>query len=351
MATLPGFARLDGLFELDQKGIDIRPTLLRVLTDQYVASPRHTPQEDEQYTELAMRLIDETDSASRAAVSARLARHPAAPRPVVLQLARDVLEVAEPILKYSPCLTAADCDAIASERGPSYAELIAERGKPRPPRPAEPAAPAAEPGPGARSTADAEAAELCELFFAAGSPERRLILMTLDYVPSEPRAPPSILQRADIWRIESAALAHNTGGVVREIEQALGVSAALARRIVNDELGEPIVVAAKAMNLPNDVLQRMLLFINPTVGQSVDRVFELATLYSDISVDAARRLVAIWSEAALAEPASEPHDTQLWHEMAETARRALSETSHPREPQRDTLSVQKSGAQTNSRRR
>ncbi len=49
------------------------------------------------------------------------------------------------------------------------------------------------------------------------------------------------------------------------------------------------MVAAKAMDLPADVLQRLLLFMNPWVGQSVDRVYELAELYGEISVDAARR--------------------------------------------------------------
>jgi hypothetical protein len=388
MMTLPGIPRIEGLFELDQKGIDIRPTLLRVLTDQYVASPRHTPEEERQYTELAMRLIDETDIASRAAVAERLARHPEAPRSIVLQLARDVLDVAEPILRYSPCLTPADCAAIAGERGPSYGDLIAERGKP--PRsagplpstpPAQLAAQAAKtlpkappewdlepeldpkswlppkpqpepaPVPMADARADAGPDELCELFFAAGSPERRLILMMLDYVPADPRAPPSILQRTDIWRIESSALAHNSGAVVREIEQALGVSAALARRIVNDELGEPIVVAAKAMNLPNDVVQRMLLFMNPAVGQSIDRVYELANLYSEIGVDAARRMVAIWSEAAQAAPAPTAADAQAWRDVAETARRALSEITRPREAQRDTQAAHGSGAQTQRARR
>ena len=64
--------------------------------------------------------------------------------------------------------------------------------------------------------------------------------------------------------------------------------------MVDDELGEPIVVAAKAMNLSADVLQRMLLFLNPWTAQSVDRVHELAALHGEISMDAARRLVTIW---------------------------------------------------------
>src|SRR5262249_59637958 len=102
MTILPGFPRLDGLYDLDRKGIDIRPTLLRVLTDQYAASPRHTPEEECHYTELAMRLIDETDITTRAAVAARLARHPSAPPSIIPHLARDVLQGARPILRSSP---------------------------------------------------------------------------------------------------------------------------------------------------------------------------------------------------------------------------------------------------------
>ena len=68
----------------------------------------HSPDDERHYTELAMRLIDETDIATRAAVSVRLAPHAGAPRSIMLQLARDVLEVAEPVLLHSPCLTPAD---------------------------------------------------------------------------------------------------------------------------------------------------------------------------------------------------------------------------------------------------
>src|SRR5262245_12817664 len=110
--TPPG---LEGLFDLDRKGVDIRPTLLRVLTDQYLRSPVHSPDEERRYTELAMRLIDETDMSTRAAVSARLAPHAYAPRSIILQLARDMPEIAEPVLLYSPLLTPADCVAIIKE--------------------------------------------------------------------------------------------------------------------------------------------------------------------------------------------------------------------------------------------
>ncbi|MBX9777880.1 MAG: hypothetical protein K2Y71_26165 [Xanthobacteraceae bacterium] len=384
-STPPG---LEGLFDLDRKGVDIRPTLLRVLTDQYLRSPVHTPDEERKYTELAMRLIDETDIATRAAVSVRLAPHACAPRTIMLQLARDVLEVAEPVLLQSPVLTPEDCRAIIAERGVSYADIIARRPKAAPAPPPAPVplpAPAPVPGPvkaaapvivqspepepvvaaapvaeavpiapaapadpppaatteniaagentapdddaqsEAQAADEASARELCELFFAAGSAERRLILLNLDYAEWPVGQPPEPLQRADVWRLETAALRHHTGTLMRELERALGISYQQSRRIVEDETGEPIVAAAKAMSIPADILQRIVLFMNPRIGQSVDRVYELSALYREISVEAARRLVTILRAA---EPAGAGgSDTRAIQGTAETARRALSETS------------------------
>jgi hypothetical protein len=315
------FAGLEDLLDLGHgEGIDMRPTLLRVLTDLYLQRPTHTPEDERYYTELALRLVDATDISQRAALAARLAPYPSAPRPVLLRLAHDVIEVAAPILQHSPCLTPADLAAITEERGAAYADLIATR------PPAAP--PAVRNGcPEDETSANAEASELSELFYAAGAPERRLILINLDYAALAPLPPLSATQRVDIWRLESAALQHNTETVMRELEHTLGLSRTQARRIVNDELGEPIVVAAKAMNLPADMLQRMLLFMNPRVGQSVDRVYELAGLYGEISVDAARRLVAIWRDADEAESKPGRYEPVTWRTAAENARRALSEVS------------------------
>jgi hypothetical protein len=138
------------------------------------------------------------------------------------------------------------------------------------------------------------------------------------------------LQRAEVWRLETASLRHETDMVARELHRTLGVSHALARRIVADELGEPIVVAGKAMALPADVLQRMILFLNPMVGHSVDRVYQLSALYNEISVDAARRLAAIWRYADPAPLRPSIPELLPWRHAAENTRRALSEIS--REP-------------------
>jgi hypothetical protein len=294
MAKPPStFASLEGLLDHGQRdGFDIRPTLLRVLTDLYLQKPTHPLDDERYYTELALRLINSTDVPARAAVAERLASYPAAPRAVVLRLARDVIDVAGPILRHSPCLTPADLEVIMMECGSSHTAIIATRMLP--PKP-----PAADPGIQTRTDdrPAAQAAELSELFFSACGAERQHILMNLEYAPpASPRVTP-IRSNEIVTRLETAALAHNVDAFAREVEFAFGISSRLARRIVGDELGEPILVVAKALRAPRAVLERILLFVNPRIGQSVPRVYELATRYDEISTEAALRLVAIWQEA------------------------------------------------------
>jgi hypothetical protein len=296
--------------------IDMQTMLLRMLTDLYLQRPTHTPEDEHYYTELALRLIDAADVSERAAVAERLATYPAAPPAVVKRLARDAIEVAAPVLVHSPCLTAVDLQAIAVACGDAHAQAIAARSPvarsiARPPVPGD--------------AAKARASELSELFHAAPAPDRRLILLNLDYASLDPWQPRAALQRADIRRLESAALQHSAETLVRELGRTLGVSRAQARRIVNDESGEPMVVVAKALKLPVDVLQRMLLFMNPWAGESIDRIYELSALYGEISAAAARRLVALWRDAAEPEHAQVVHEPVAWRTAEESARRALAE--------------------------
>ena len=311
------FPGLEDLVDLGSgHQIDMRPTLLRVLTDLYLQRPAHTAEDERYYTELALRLIDATDLAARTALAERLASYPCAPRMVIERLARDALQVAAPILERSPCLTGADLDAIANELGGAHADLIDQRRSRR-----------ATQAPKPSRSLPVQAAELSELFYAAGPAERRLILIGLDYAPIEPSRPCAFMQRTDTWRLEGAALQQNSEIVVRELERTLAISRTQARRIITDESGEPIVVAAKAMDLPADVVQRLLLFMNPRIGQSVDRVYQLAELYREIAVDAARRLVVVWREADKDERSRLHHPPIPWRTAADNARRALSEVS------------------------
>src|ERR1700757_2633020 len=87
MTRPPLFPGFDGLLTLSRReGVDIRPTLLRVLTDLYVQASAHSSDEARQFIELTSRLIDEVDDATRAAVHARLAVYPGTPAEVLRKL-------------------------------------------------------------------------------------------------------------------------------------------------------------------------------------------------------------------------------------------------------------------------
>jgi hypothetical protein len=123
---IASLAGLDGLADLGlRSGADMRPTLLRILTDHYVQKFRHTPAEERHYTELALRLLDAVEVETRAAVAGKLARHLSPPLPVLQHLSRDVAEVAEP-LRAHPLLQP-PAPAQATEPRPAQTHVPCER--------------------------------------------------------------------------------------------------------------------------------------------------------------------------------------------------------------------------------
>lgn len=269
---------LEGFTDIGLRGgVDMRPTLLRVLTDLYVQKPKHTVDEERHYTELAMRLLDSVDVSTRAATAARLARYVSPPRRVIERLAVDLPEVAAQLR----------AKVRAEDSGTTAA---ATRGFSVPP-----ARKRAQFAPPASAISPRVAAELNELFFAANAEERRLILLNLDIAVALPPRRTGIRREPAVGqRLEAAALARRHDEFIQELARSLSMSREQAQRIVRDELGEPIVVAAKALSIPRDLFYRILLFVNTAVGHSVERVHALAELYDRVSVRAADDLVAVW---------------------------------------------------------
>src|ERR1700712_5569277 len=98
MTTPPLFPGFDGLMTLSRReGVDIRPTLLRVLTDLYVQTSVHSGDEERQFVELTCRLIDQVDDATRAAVRARLSIYPNTPAEITKKLALQPLSAEQPV--------------------------------------------------------------------------------------------------------------------------------------------------------------------------------------------------------------------------------------------------------------
>jgi hypothetical protein len=270
----PTLPNLDGLADLGSRGgVDMRPTLIRVLTDLYVQKLTHTPDEERHYTELALRLLDAVDVPTRTAVATRLVRHLSPPLRVIQRLAADLPDVAAPVRGHRLLETPAKSDEPVRHR--PVAPIAAE--SPTPEDRDQDVHPAA---PGVGTISADIAGELNELFFAADANERRLILLNLEVVAPTPAGRIGIARDAFIGQeLEAAALTRNREDFSRTLAHSLHI---------------PIVAAAKALNIPREALYRILLFVNTAIGHSVERVHALAALYDELSLQTAEHMVAIW---------------------------------------------------------
>src|ERR1700742_4240530 len=89
------FFSLDGLTDLGKRsGVDMRPTLLRVLTDLYVHRLSHTADETRHSTELALPLLEAVDVQTRVMTARRFAHYLSPPLRILQWLARDLPVVA-----------------------------------------------------------------------------------------------------------------------------------------------------------------------------------------------------------------------------------------------------------------
>jgi hypothetical protein len=112
-------------------------------------------------------------------------------------------------------------------------------------------------------------------------------------------------------RLEVAALEQDSEAFAQELERAISIERELARRLILDPGGEPIVVIAKILAMPAEVFQRILLCLNAAISWSVQRVYELADLFEEISPDMALRLLAIWQAS---QPPKQPAQRPMSHQ-------------------------------------
>lgn len=297
---------LDENSGLMPEAADRTAALLYTLTDLYVLKPSHSPDEEQQFAELAIRLIDTVDIPTRLIVAQRLARYGNAPQAVLRHLAGGVPAAAD-----TPALHLANDPSVADDAPPL---LQAEE-------PAEQQAARRDP-----DTLAADAAELIELFFTADGPARKLILQNIDLAPIAPAEPLHERHvREAARRLEVAALARNPYEFATILVGTLGITQTLAVRIAQDPSGEPLIVAARALALPGEILQRIVLFLNPAVGESVERVYDLVRLHDEIAPETALRMVTVWrmaSAARMMRPRPYLHDDEQRRARAHAATEA-----------------------------
>jgi hypothetical protein len=252
--------------------------LLRVLTDLYVQAPAHNGEEERQFVELTSRLIDEVDDATLSAVRARLAIYQGTPAEVLKKLGLR--------------------PATSDQRLPLAAEIPVE---PSVTAPVKPSGEAEFRTPSNLSMQPKDAAEINEMFSRASSSERALILSKLQDTPlrASARIPAARARRA-IETLEMAAFAVDIENFTFELGESLILPWRVATQVVNDPGGEPLACAAKALDMPSPVFQRVLLFLKPEWGTSVHTVYRLSRLYEQISERTALIMLAAWRESNMA---------------------------------------------------
>lgn len=386
-------SNLHGLLTLSRRdGIDVRPTLLRVLTDLYVQEAHHTSDERRRFMELASRMLDHADEATRQLVAEKLAHCADAPPALILRLANEPTSISAPVLEYSPLLSEDELISLVETHGASHATSIAKRrdlsarltrrlssltsagldraldmldnfsahlaadplspvpapvpdrlpgivpeapisvklepivdAPPTQPRMSDPATDPVRFAASLLDRPDVSPADLAPAFLLAAPEQRRRILADLargQRAEMEPMSPTAVAQASR--RLQGAALSQRAGEFALTLERTLGLPPAIVRDILADVDGEAMMIALKAIGIGADVTLRVLLFLDPALGRSVEKVFALAALYEDLDPRIARRMVAVWRgaftpslAARLAAPA--PHAPQTMVTRRETA--------------------------------
>ena len=303
-----------------REGVDIRPTLLRVLTDLYVQASAHSSDEQRQFVELTSRLIEEVDDATRAAVRARLAIYPGTPVEVLTKLG---LKPSHPDQRV-PLADEIQSppSAVPPAKAPTEAQLRMASNLPMRPN---------------------DAAEINDMFLAASASERALILHNLDQTPlkASARIPAARAARA-VEILEMAAFAEDAENFALELGEALILPARIATQVVNDPGGEPLACAARALDMPGPVFQRVLLFLNPEFGSSVHHVYRLSRLYDRLSERSALIMLAAWRGSTMA-VARAKYRPALYDDERHRARAAPAQTRSA--PQQPGVGVTRTGSQ------
>ncbi|WP_375779949.1 DUF2336 domain-containing protein [Bradyrhizobium sp. ma5] len=286
-----------------REGVDIRPTLLRVLTDLYVQASAHSADEERQFVELTSRLIDEVDDATRAAVRARLAIYPATPARIIDKLGLRRTGPEQPMPAAAPI--PAPAPSTLPAKVPTEAELRMA------------ASLAMRPN---------DAAEISDMFFAASAKERARILHNLQETPlkAAARIPAARAARA-IHILEMAAFAEDLDNFTLELGEALILPSRIAADVVNDPGGEPLACAMRALDVSSAAFQRILMFLNPEAGSSVNYVYRLSRLYDHLSERSALVMLAAWRGSTMA-VARAKYRSSLYDDERHRVRAASAQT-------------------------
>ena len=325
---------LEGLVALGKDGgLNMKPILLRVVTDQFVSKPRHPATDIRQYEELALQLIPEAGIPAAVAVAQRLGAHAEAPPSVIKKLLDKAPEVAAALFAAGASVDRvtlaeraewglpAEAIAIAGRKGLDAVTAAALARRPE----TEVLCALA-----ANKNASFDA-HVTSFLLQRGRTDRQLGLVLLArtdlmidksalFLLAPPEQRTEMLAAArladqgvrggsrrapqrDLDALADLAAAQKWGFFAIELAMRLGCDPRGVQEIIRDKSGEPLAVALAALGMAPADAARIFLSSEPDISHSVDRIRMLTRITSDLSVNAARRLMSAMLGQALASDA------------------------------------------------
>jgi hypothetical protein len=337
--------------------------LLRATTELFVQELAHDADEIRRYEELAVLLLPKVPSEDRLFIAERLAERSDAPPAVIRMLAKDAIEIAEPVLRRSPVPSPLDLLAIIAATTPEHHRLIAER-----------PALSAEVMRALRISGDRELLEMLDQVDAALRPTMERELPGATSAPGVGRSgyradAASAFSRFDPWHflgLERGARLHlmaelatrppirrysgqagrldrafrsilgaaqivgfvragERQSLVKAIADSLEIEADFILAALDDASGEPLAVLLKALGLDNMQAQQVFLLATP-VGREVTPFFKLCDLYAGMEPVVAETLAEAWRGVRHATPRHEP----VFSENGDRRRQGAVETTRDR---------------------
>jgi hypothetical protein len=307
-----------------EEGLDMKPVLLRVLTDLYVSAAVHTSNEATQFREIATALIAQVDIDTALFVACKLCDYAATPLAVGEAFlargddsARIVLADAAWLPRHHVEEAAAGADRILAaavaaraDLGADLARLLADRDDPVIDVTLAANTAAALPrdvldllldrsrdenaiAQALLSRSDLTSADRAVLFLDADKAGRRQIIVDAESpVASNGRHLERFEPPDDIaLPLESAALARDERAFRAILALGLGVDPRKLDRLLADRTGEGPALALVALGIPDDVATRIFMFRDPMIGHSTDRCYALVDLSRRVSPPAAQRII------------------------------------------------------------
>jgi hypothetical protein len=298
--------------------------LLRAATELYALDASHDLDEMRRFEALALHFLQRVTADDRRFVAEHLAGHAGAPHAVLCQLARDLPEVAEPVLRRSPILTAIDLLAVIAVTGDQHHQAIARRAN-LAPEVRRALRLTGSPDITNAFAEDSLPGEPAGFYYASTtrdpwrflSLDRKARLRLIAEIASRPPADPDMTagDRADrafrsilgAARIVGFARSGRLDAIIDTIADGLGLPTDLVKAAAADAGGEPLAIMLKALRL-DDVQARQVLLLASPAGRESRSFFPLSDLYAGMEPDVAEAMITAWRDAAtLRRPAHQPH--------------------------------------------